>query len=93
MNMNVKILSKNVTLVDGKIIVRSEREEQLSPQDIAYMQGNIKRQKKQLVEQSKRLKEQYDNLTAQEEEITNMITLLGTQETPVPEEQPVVLEE
>lgn len=76
--MEVKVLSKNSKIVEGKIVVTKEMEEYLTYQDLVYSKDNIKRQKAQLAEQTRRFKEQYDELTAKETEIDEMMTLLGS---------------
>ena len=76
--MEIKVLSKNSKIVEGKIVVTKEMEEHLTYQDLIYSKDNIKRQKAQLAEQTRRFKEQYDELTAKEAEIDEMMALLGS---------------
>ena len=88
--MKPEIKGKNVSVVNGKVVVSQQTEQQLDKDELIQSKLMIQRRKQQLVEQSKAIKTQYDELGVQEAEIDSMIIMLQEQ-TPQPE-QPIVIE-
>jgi len=88
--MNIKLLNKNITIVDSRIILKEETKKSLGLQELFNLKQNNVTRRKQLIEQTKKLKEQYDELCNQNIELDNMIAMLEEFTT---EEQPIVLDE
>lgn len=77
--MKAEIKNKNVQLVNGKVVITQQTEQQLNKDELIQSKLMLQRRKQQLVEQSKHIKTQYDACCTQEEEIDTMIIMLDSQ--------------
>jgi hypothetical protein len=87
--MKAEIKDKNIEIVNGKVVIVQQTEQQLDKDELLQSKIVLQRRKQQLVEQSKTIKAQYDACVTQEAEIDNMIIMLDSQTASV--EQPIVL--
>ncbi|MBP7223431.1 MAG: hypothetical protein KBA50_09300 [Sedimentibacter sp.] len=77
--MKTIVKDKNVLVVDGKIILTQQTEQELNMDQLIQNKLIIQRRKHQLIEQSKHIKSQYDACCNQEKEIDGMIIMLDSQ--------------
>lgn len=76
--MKAEVKSKNVQLLNGKVVITQQTEQQLNKDELIQSKLMLQRRKQQLIEQSKHIKTQYDACCSQEEEINNMIIMLDS---------------